>query len=279
MPIMSPPMHTSDRPRIAYTVHGRSGAPVLFIMGLGMRGAVWAPQLEVLRGHFRCCAYDHVGVGASESSADWPGVASMADDAVRVLDALGWKSAHVVGVSLGGMIAQELALRHPSRCRSLALIATHPGGRFAAVPTARGLRHLANVVLGRSRGRALARLLHPPSYLARIDPGTLRQAIGARLGSRPPLATLLRQLQAAARHDTVARLPELTLPTLLVRPGQDILIRPAQTDRLARGIRHARVLRYDDAGHGVIFSKRHELNPALRAHIDAAEAARGAHGA
>ena len=88
-----------------------------------------------------------------------------------------------------------------------------------------------------------------------------------RLGRPPALRTVLGQLHAVMRHSTESRLSRVQHPTLLVRPGLDILIRPSQTDRLAARIPGARVLRFDDAGHGVTFQKAAELNHALRGHF------------
>jgi pimeloyl-ACP methyl ester carboxylesterase len=91
--------------------------------------------------------------------------------------------------------------------------------------------------------------------------------LSVRLDRPPALRTVLGQLYAVWRHSTESRLGQIEAPTLLVRPGEDILIRPSQTDRLAERIPGARVLRFDDAGHGVTFQKATELNAALREHF------------
>ena len=95
----------------------------------------------------------------------------------------------------------------------------------------------------------------------------LRDHLQVRLGHPPKLRTVLGQLYAVMRHSTESRLSRIEPPTLLVRPGMDILIRPTQTDRLAARIPNARVLRFEDAGHGVTFQKAAELNRALRDHV------------
>ena len=101
----------------------------------------------------------------------------------------------------------------------------------------------------------------------------LRAHLDVRLGQPPKLRTVLGQLYAVNRHSTESRLSAIRTPTLLVRPGKDILIRPTQTDRLAARIPGAEVLRFDDAGHGVTFQKAAELNAALRAHFQRHEEA------
>lgn len=170
---------------------------------------------------------------------------------------------------MGGMIAQELALRSSDRCRSLTLVATHGGAPVASFPTLRGLRFFLQGLFGgpKNRMRSLPRLLYPDEFLESIGPEAIGSHLDVRLGNPPALRTVLGQLYAVMRHSTESRLSQIELPTLLVRPGKDILIRPTQTDRLAERIPNAQVLRFDDAGHGVTFQKAAELNAALREHF------------
>lgn len=260
---------TQTAPRLSYQVLGQQGSPVLFIMGFGMPGAVWGPQVDELQKDHRCCHYDHLGVGDSDRGPFFPTIPAMADHAVRILDDLSWDRAHVVGVSMGGMIAQELALRSADRCRSLTLIATHGGAPIASMPTRKGMRLFIQGLFGghKARLRSLPRLLYPDEFVESIGREALRSHLDVRLGNRPALRTVLGQIHAVWRHSTESRLSQIRLPTLLVRPGKDILIRPSQTDRLAQRIPGARVLRFDDAGHGVTFQKAAELNTALREHF------------
>lgn len=238
-------------------------------MGFGMPGAVWGPQVDGLQQDHRCCHYDHLGVGDSDRGPLLRTIAAMAEDAVRILDDLSWDRAHVVGVSMGGMIAQELALRAADRCHSLTLIATHGGAPVASLPTLRGMRLFLQGLFGgaKARLRSLPRLLYPDEFLESMERDALRSHLEVRLGRPPPLRTMIGQLYAVWRHSTESRLSRIELPTLLVRPGKDILIRPAQTDRLARLIPNARVLRFEQAGHGVTFQMAAELNQALREHF------------
>ena len=119
-------------------------------MGFGMPGAVWGPQVDELQSDHRCCHYDHLGVGESDRGPFLRTIPAMADDAVRILDDLSWDRAHVVGVSMGGMIAQELALRSSDRCQSLTLVATHGGAPVASFPTLRGMTVLPSGSVWRS---------------------------------------------------------------------------------------------------------------------------------
>ena len=263
------PHFTWSHPRLAYRRFGEQGPPVLFVMGFGMPGAVWGPQVDDLRADHRCCHYDHLGVGDSDRGPFLRTIPAMADDAVRILDDLSWDRAHVVGVSMGGMIAQELVLRSSDRCQSLTLVATHGGAPIASWPTPRGMGLFIRGLFGgrRTRMKTLPRLLYPQEFLDSMGDEALRAHLNVRLGEPPALRTVLGQLHAVWRHSTESRLSQIDTPTLLVRPGRDILIRPTQTDRLAERIPNAEVLRFDDAGHGVTFQKAAELNAALRAHF------------
>jgi pimeloyl-ACP methyl ester carboxylesterase len=270
------PSFTQTEPRLAYRAFGQQGPPVLFIMGFGMSGAVWGPQVDELQKDHRCCHYDHLGVGESDRGPFLRTIPAMADDAVRILDDLFWDQAHVVGVSMGGMIAQELALRSSDRCRSLTLIATHGGAPLASLPTFKGMGLFLKGLFGgrKVRMNSLPRLLYPPEFLETMGAEGLRSHLKVRLDRPPALRTVLGQLHAVWRFSTESRLSQITSPTLLVRPGKDILIRPTQTDRLAARIPNAQVLRFDDAGHGVTFQKAAELNAALRDQFASNEAER-----
>lgn len=264
---------TDSTPRLAYGLEGASGPPVLLIMGFGMSGVVWRPQVEALREGHRVVWYDHLGVGDSEPPPSWPTMATMARDAERLLDTLGWQSAHVVGVSMGGMIAQELALSAPSRLRSLTLIATHPGGLRACLPSGEGLLRFvqANVGGPAERVRALKRLLYTPEFLAGVDEEQMDRRMTDMVGKRAARATVRGHLGAVLRHRTEARLGSLRIPTLIVRPGRDLLIAPRSSDTLAREIPGARVVRFDDAGHGLTFQCAAALNRELALHVAQAE--------
>lgn len=239
------------------------------IMGFGMRGIVWRAQIDGLQSDHRVLTYDHPGLGKSDSAESWPTMRHFGRHALRVLDELGWDEAHLVGVSMGGMIAQELVLSVPSRFRSLTLIATHPGGLRTFLPSVKGLRLFArgNLQGGRGRVKTLQELLYTPEFLATVDKADLKRRMRDTLGERSPGATRLGQLQAVARHRAKSRLCSIAVPTLIVRPGRDLLVRPSNSDFLHEHISGSRLLRFDDAGHGVIFQEADALNEALREHV------------
>jgi len=252
---------------LAYELAGEHGSPVLLLMGFGMRGLAWQPQVEAFRAHHRVLSFDHAGVGESGPLPQrFPSMAELAEHAAALADAVGWQRFHLVGVSMGGMMAQHLALAHRERLLSLTLVATHAGGR-AVLPPAKGLALFLklNTTRGPRAAEDFAKLLFPPAF-CREHPDEARACFPARGVEPSPVRTRLAHLQAVLRHHTAARLGTLAgVPTLVVRPGQDILIAPRESDRLARLIPGAEILRFDEAGHGVLWQCRDAVNAGLLA--------------
>ena len=263
--------------RLAYGTRGQDGSPVLLIMGYGVPGRAWVHQVPALSASHQVAWYDHRGCGATEAAPGPYTMDLLCADASRLMDHLGWPQAHVVGVSMGGMVAQHLALDHRSRVSSLTLIATHPGGVRARLPRAAGVARFlrANAGKGKDRTRALERLLFPDDFLASCDRRWLQAVLRADFGKPIPLRYRLSQLCAVSLHDTRASLRRLAgLRVLVVKPGQDVLVRPTQSDRLARLIPGARLVTFPEAGHGLIRQCHARLNPLLLEHMAAAEEGR-----
>lgn len=270
---MTPEGHASnvaiDGCNLHYRVRGR-GEAVLMIQGVGAHGVAWRPQIDELAQDFSCASFDNRGVGASVPAGTAIRVGRMADDALAVIDALAWHEAHVVGHSLGGLVAQELALRARSRVRSLALLCTFARGRSAGTSLRMmllGLRSRVGTV--RMRRRAFLEMIFAPSALAGVD----REALAARLAplfghdlaGQPPIAW--QQLAALRAHDTTPRLRELAgLPTLVLSARHDPIAPPALGRALAEGIPGARHVELADASHGAPIQCAGELNALLRAH-------------
>jgi len=262
------------RIRLSYDVAGDGGSPVLLIMGYCVPGSAWRLQVPTLSTHHQVAWFDNRDVGGSRAPAGPWSMADLAGDARALLDHLGWSRAHVVGVSMGGMVAQHLALANPDRLVSLSLVATHAGGVRAMLPSARGALRFAGTAVGstRRRMRNLERLLFPDDFLATCDRRWLREVMINDFGEPVPAGTRRDQLAAIRGHETASRLAELGgLPTLLVRSGRDLLIRPREVDRLARLLPHAKVMRFDAAGHGVIRQCADALNTAMLAHFAASD--------
>ena len=263
--------------RLFFEREGDEGSPVLLIMGFGAPGKFWRGQVPVLSQEHQVAWFDNAGSGNTSKNGWRPlSTGDLARHAMGVMDALGWSSAHIVGVSMGGMIAQEIALRHRSRVRSLSLVVTHAGGLATLLPSRRGLSLFLKGVLGPRRKRvdAFEQLIYPEEYLSQIDRQAIRQALQKDVVSATSLADHLSQLAAVVRHRTEDRLHRLAgLPTLIVEAGKDVLIRPEESRRLHRLIPGSRLVAFHEAGHAVLHQCADELNAELLHHFGGADRA------
>lgn len=256
-----------------YDLAGTTGSPVLLVMGFGFSGRAWKPQIEGLHHAHRVAFYDNRGVGQSASGSGTYSVRDLALDATALLDHLGWSDAHIVGVSMGGMIAQELALRHRHRVRSLTLIATHAGGRVRTLPTVAGLKLFlrANSADGDARLRNLMELLYPPEHMPNAE--EIQALYSDVLSAVPKKRTALKQLAAVLQHNTRPRLHQLAgLPVQILKPARDILVRPTHSDRLHRDIPGSRLVCFPEAGHGLTAQCAPQVNQHLLDHFRRADA-------
>ena len=264
---------TPSIPRIHYAETGTAGPPVLFVMGFGLTGEAWQPQVEDLSADHRCIVFDNRGVGRSEASAPGWSVQDMADDTLRVLEALGWERAHLVGVSMGGMIARALAASEPHRWASLTLIASHAGGWRNMLPSPRALADFSRAQVSSTEARvaALERLLFPEEWLATIDRAELYRRLRGRAGKggRARRRIAASQFQAVVRYGRRAESGVLPIPTLIIKPARDVLVPPHNSDLLAERIRGSQLLTLDEAGHGATLSHAALVNAALRDHFAA----------
>lgn len=229
-----------------------AGEPVLHIMGLGGTARAWARLLPYVEPEYRVLRFDHRGTGLSDPVTFPLRMADLVGDAVAVLDAAGVRRAHVHGVSLGGMVAQELALRHPERVRSLLLGCTTPGGIMVSneppwrLIAAAGLRP----VLGAERTWPMVSAALYSRRTREEFPERIAVDEAMRVGDATPAATLLAQMVAVARHDARSRLHALSgLPVTVVHGTEDVLIPPRAGRALAERIPGARLVLLDDTGH------------------------------
>jgi len=245
------PIANRRRCRIHYDLDGEPGAPpLLMLRGLARSARHWSRVRPLLVDRFRLVLVDNRGVGRSDAPLGAYTTGAMADDAVAVLDDAGVDRAHVFGMSLGGMIAQQVALRHPGRVDRLILGCTTPGGRRAVrIPLRSALTLLGSVALPLDRALALtAPLVHTPAFLER-DPeavATMR-AIAIEEGVRR--SGVLGQIAAAALHDAFAELARIDRPTLVVTGDADRIVPPVNSEILAAAIPGARVHIMRGVGH------------------------------
>ena len=248
-----------------YYERAGSGPPLLFISGTGsdLRNKPNVFDGPLARS-FDTLAYDQRGLGrSSKPDVDYT-MADYADDAAGLLDALGWASAKVVGVSFGGMVAQEFALRHPSKVERLVLACTSPGGAGGASYPFHEIQHL--------KGEERAKHLIPVSDTRRdaawaaANPETYAQLVA--LGAADPFADepgramgARRQLEARAGHDTWDRLGQIACPVMIAAGRHDGIALPATQERMASRIPGAQ-LRFFDGGHLFMIQDRAAL-PAM----------------
>jgi pimeloyl-ACP methyl ester carboxylesterase len=222
--------------------------PLLLIQGLGSNADLWNRVLPGLSRQRRTIRFDNRGIGRSElPPLPWT-IEEMADDAGHILDAAGVERAHVFGVSMGGLIAQEFALRYPRRVGSLVLGCTHPGGRDAV----RMEHHAATMLIDRSRKtrREAVEASVPFLYGETTSRDDIDQDIAARL--RYPLRgkTYGGQLDAMREYrGTLSRLPELRRRTLVIHGSDDKLVQPGNAELIATAIPGARLEWFEGAGH------------------------------
>ena len=237
------------RPKLHFEDTGGAGPPVLLVMGLGMNATGWWRTVPVLAdAGLRVIAFDNRGVGRSERLPGPYTVAQMADDAVSVLDEVGLDRAHVYGISLGGMIVQEVALRHPERVRALVLGATTAGGELHLPASADIVAFLSLRAYMTAEHAVWASV--PINYApqTRVEGGELiAQDIAQRLRFPVEAEYYSAQLAAANGHD--ARVEDIRAPTLVVHGEQDVLIPPVNGERLAAAIPDAELSFWPGAAH------------------------------
>jgi 3-oxoadipate enol-lactonase len=263
----------SDGTRLHYEVFGRSdGEPVLLIQGLGADKNLWIPQRLALASRYRTIALDNRGAGRSDKPYGTYSLIQMADDTASVLDHAGAEDAHVVGASMGGVVAQILALRHPDRVRSLTLACTacqqHPWRRellaeWSEVARKRGMRAMTGTA---------ARWTIGPRSLRRISP-----AIGwlGPLALSRPTHAFAAQVGAilAAPEDLAGELSRIDVPTLVMVGNQDILTPRGDAEELAERIPTAELVVISGAAHGFMIEHATTFNRILLEFLGRAETA------
>ena len=234
-----------------YERRGR-GAPLLLIQGMGANGTHWGePFLAELERDFELILYDHRGIGRSAPlQGGGITVPGLATDALALLDALGVDAAHVLGISMGGMVAQELALAAPGRVRTLILGATTCGGTQSRATAPEVVQRLTTVALSRDRDLMLRtgfELVVSPRHAA--EPAHFAQFVAAAQQFPATVPVLLAQKGAADAHDAYSRLRALSLPTLVIHGTADELLASINGDLVASLIPGARLELLEGVGH------------------------------
>ncbi|MDT7571243.1 MAG: hypothetical protein QOE05_1417 [Actinomycetota bacterium] len=237
---------TTDDGTKLYWEESGAGAPLLLIQGLGWSADMWYSLVPELETAYRVIRYDARGIGRSDVPAGPYRIERMADDAIAVLRAAGVDAAHVLGVSLGGIVAQEVALRHPAAVTSLILGCTHPGGAETIWPDAEVLAALKNrastsfddlVAQAREFAYAPGARCVEEDIRRRLELPTSNEGYEAQL------------MGGLTFQGTTSRLPSLTVPVLVFTGDLDRMVPPKNSENIAAAVPGATLVVIPGAGH------------------------------
>jgi aminoacrylate hydrolase len=224
------------------------GPPLLLVAGLGGKGSFWASQVPALARRFRVVTHDHRGTGASSRSAIVYSAGQMADDLVRLMDALGIERAHLCGHSTGGAVGQHVALRYPDRLQRLVLSGSWCGPDALFVETFR-LRRQVLITCGPQAYYFLGTLLAAPADWTRERFGSFEQHVGPRMADFPGLEIELSRLSAVMSHDLRSEVHRIAAPTLVLGAADDQLTPAGFQRELAERIPGAELEIFAQGGH------------------------------
>ncbi|MGC8605188.1 MAG: alpha/beta fold hydrolase [Desulfomonilaceae bacterium] len=249
--------------KIYYEVQG-AGTPLVMIRGLGSNADHWYAQAPFLAEYFKVIIFDNRGIARSSDPGGDYTVPMMAADTLGLMDALNLEQAYVMGLSMGGMIAQELAINYPARIKALVLVCTHCGGTAQIGPSTE-VTALFKEMIFENTPEAKIR-----SASALFDQGTLRNSpdipkyySDVSLKNPARTETLIKQWQAVLQHDTFDRLSQIVAPTLVVTGAEDLLIPPENSKILVKKIPNAELKVIPHAGHQVLIEQAASCNEAI----------------
>ncbi len=238
---------------IYYETYGE-GEPLVLVMGLGGPLEWWFLQVPELSRHYRVIAFDNRGSGRSDKPDIPYTMGMMANDLAGLLDILNIASAHIFGISMGGMIAQHFTLLYPHRVKTLILGATTTGGSHAVSPDAESMKVLFDLERMQSlapeeRFREMLPFIFSQEFIRKSQSVMREIAVTMSQHITPPHG-YMRQAQAIMGHDTYDRLPEIKVPTLVIAAAEDKIV-PVENSRIiASRIPGAELVVFPKAGHG-----------------------------
>lgn len=252
---------------IYYEIHGE-GEPLLLIMGYSGNSRWWYPQIPGLSREYQAIAFDNRGTGQSDKPDIPYTTETMAGDALGLLEALATDAAHIYGVSMGGMIAQEFALRYPDKVISLILGCTTPGGPNSIMADAEAMTFLFDMermkrLTPEEGAREMLPFLFTQEFIDK-NPKLIEEFIAGMLEYNiTPLHSYQRQGEAIMRFNAYDRLPQIKAPTLVIAGTADRLI-PVENSRiLASRIPNAELVILENVGHGFFTEALEEANKAI----------------
>lgn len=249
--------------RIYYELHG-AGPPLVLIMGLRRNAEWWYRQIPELSQHFRMLVFDNRGAGRSDQPAADYSTALFAKDTAALMDELGIASAPVLGYSMGGYIAQELAIRYPDRVQGLILVSTGAGGASAVLMDPQRRREFEEVA-----GLSPAQVLHKnldiyfsPGFIA-AQPEQVAEFIEVSLRHAQPEEAFLRQYQACLAHDTSDRDHLIKAPVLIMTGEDDPLVPPANSYIMKELMPQAELRVFPGGRHCFLIEMHQDFNRAV----------------
>ena len=240
-----------------YDVHGR-GQPLLFVNGLGQPSIAWEPELiQAMTKTHQVITFDNRGTGLSDKPDEPYTMEMFASDAISLLDRLNIPRAHVFGVSMGGMIAQELGAHYPQRVASLTLGCTTPGGRNAVQAPPESLKALQGRadMTPEEAGRQAWNLSFSDEFI-QSHRTQLEENLKRALAHATPRFAYERHYQATMTLRVFKHLKDIKIPTLVVTGRDDILIPSANSEIIAKEIPGAELKIFDNVGHGFFIAAR-----------------------
>jgi 3-oxoadipate enol-lactonase len=245
-----------------------AGEPLLVIQGMSANHMAWGRPFSVLlEESFEVISFDNRGMGLSRRVTEAFSIAEMAGDTAALLEALEIESAHVLGISMGGMIAQELALAHPEKLRSLTLGCTYCGGEGSQLMDPADFQGLVEAMASGSQDKVF-RAMYALNLSAEFRAEESRYADFTEMAAAlpAPRETIGLQIQAIAAHDTSARLPDIDTSTLVIHGTVDRVLGYPNGPRVASLVPGARLETFEDVGHMFWWEQPERSAELIRAH-------------
>lgn len=269
-----------------YETHGDGSNKVLLIMGLSASLRAWEIQIQFFSKlpDFQLCVFDNRGIGRSSSPSGRYTTSEMSKDTLELINHLGWKSFHIIGISMGGMISQELALLAPNKVQSLALISTHSGGLYA-IPPWKGIstiRQAQKTTDLNVRASLVIHNLYPKEFLESLNEhgekhyDVLARAYLERIkldGLQTPQGAYGQSCAALTHYVSTSRfriLRDAGIPILIMTGDTDNLVKPRNSELLRDALKPAEFIYLKGIGHGIIYQAKDIVNQALLKNIQRA---------
>ena len=249
--------------KLHYELIGK-GEPLVLIRGVGSNADHWYAQVPVLSNRYQLLVFDNRGIARSSDPGGPLSIRDMADDTVALMEAVGIKRAHVLGYSMGGMVAQEMALNYPEKVNGLILVATDCGHTLRIKARPEVIRLFDDMIsLGTPESKlAAARCLfatptleHKPEVIERYN------EVSLRFPASPEI--MRKQWAAFKQHDACSRLPDMVSPTLILTGSQDLLVPPQNAEVMVQRIPDARMVAIDGGGHLFLIEQPELFNAAV----------------